>query len=99
MQLSRRRAPTSGDNTVHFPRLECWNPLTKVATIAAEVNKQRILCRISLDVLRKKFKASVEAPMDAVADNRTALQAAARKLIEAKAFEDDGSIRIRLRDT
>jgi hypothetical protein len=99
MQLSRRRAPTSGDDTVHFPRLECWNPMTKVATIAAEINKQRILCRISLDVLRKKYKASVEAPMDAVADNRAALQAAARKLIEAKAFEEDGSIRIRMRDT
>ena len=99
MQLSRRRAASDGDDVISFPRLECWNPMTKVATIAAEVNKQRILCRISLDVLRKKFKASAEAPMEAVADNRVALQAAARKLIEAKAFEEDGSIVIRQRDT
>ena len=92
MQLSRRRTSTDGDNVISFPRLECWNPMTKVATIAAEVNKQRILCRVSLDVLRKKFKASADAPMDAVADNRAALQAAARKLIEAKAFQEDGSV-------
>jgi len=99
MQLSRRRTVSDEDSTVSFPRLECWNPMTKVATIAAELNKRRILCRISLDVLRKKFKASPEAPMEAVAANRAALQEAARKLIEAKAFEEDGSIVIRQRDT
>lgn len=98
MQLSRRRSNSDEDNIVSFPRLECWNPMTKTATIAAEVNKRRILCRISLDVLRKKFKASTEAPMQAVADNRAILQEAARKLIEAKAFEEDGSILIRQRE-
>ena len=99
MQLSRRRSASDEDTAVSFPRLECWNPMTKTATIAAEKNKRRILCRISLDVLRKKFKASAEAPMEAVAENRLALQEAARKLIEAKAFEEDGSILIRQRDT
>ncbi len=99
MQLSRRRAASDQDDVISFPRLECWNPMTKVATIAAEMNKRRILCRISLDVLRKRFKASPEAPMEAVAKNRAALQAAALKLIEAKAFEEDGSILIRSRDT
>ena len=98
MQLSRRRSTSDEDNTVSFPRLESWNPMTKVATIAAEVNKRRILCRISLDVLRKKFKASPDAPMIAVAENRLVLQDAARKLIESKAFEEDGSIIIRQRE-
>jgi hypothetical protein len=72
--------------------------MTKVATIAAEMNKRRILCRVPLDVLRKKFKASAEAPMVAVAEHRAAIQAAARKLIESRAFEEDGSILIRQRD-
>jgi hypothetical protein len=99
MQLSRRRAAADDDNLITFPRLECWNPMTKVATIAAEMNKRRILCRVPLDVLRKKFKASAEAPMDAVAEHRAAIQAAARKLIESRAFEEDGSILIRQRDT
>ena len=98
MQLSRRRSASDEDNTVSFPRLESWNPMTKVATIAAEMNKRRILCRISLDVLRKKFKASPDEPMVAVAENRLALQDAARKLIESKAFEEDGSIIIRQRE-
>lgn len=98
MQLSRRRSTSDEDTTVSFPRLECWNPMTKMATIAAEMNKRRILCRISLDVLRKKFKASTETPMQAVAENRAILQEAARKLIEAKAFEEDGSILIRQRE-
>jgi len=98
MQLSRRRAASDDDNLITFPRLECWNPMTKVATIAAEMNKRRILCRVPLDVLRKKFKASAESPMDAVAEHRAAIQAAARKLIESRAFEEDGSILIRQRD-
>ena len=92
MQLSRRRSASDEDNTISFPRLESWNPMTEVATIAAEVNKRRILCRISMDVLRKKFKASPDEPMTAVAENRLALQDAARKLIETKSFEEDGSI-------
>ena len=99
MQLSRRRAASDDDNLITFPRLECWNPMTKVATIAAEMNKRRILCRVPLDVLRKKFKACAETPMDAVAEHRAAIQAAARKLIESRAFEEDGSILIRQRDT
>ena len=98
MQLSRRRAASDDDNEITFPRLECWNPMTKVATIAAEMNKRRILCRVPLDVLRKKFKASADAPMAAVAEHRAAIQAAARKLIESRAFEEDGSILIRQRD-
>jgi len=98
MQLSRRRSASDEDNIVSFPRLESWNPMTKVATIAAEVNKRRILCRISLDVLRKKFKASPDEPMVAVAENRLVLQDAARKLIDSKAFEEDGSIIIRQRE-
>ena len=98
MQLSRRRSASDEDNIVSFPRLESWNPMTKVATIAAEVNKRRILCRISMDVLRKKFKASPDAPMVAVAENRVILQDAARKLIDAKSFEEDGSIVISQRE-
>ena len=55
--------------------LECWNPLTKVATIAAQVDKRRVLCRISMEVLQKKFHASTDEPIRAVAENRSVLQA------------------------
>ena len=72
--------------------------MTKVASIAAEVNKKRVLCRVSLAVLQARFHASAEEPMQAVAENRSALRAAARKLIEKQAFEEDGSIVLRSKD-
>jgi len=83
---------------ISFPRLECWNDATKVATVAAAQNKKRILCRVSLALLAEKYGASENTPMQIIAEHRDAIQDAARKLIEADAFEDDGSILIRLRD-
>lgn len=88
----------SGDAGNIFPRLESWNGVAKVATIAAQVNKQRVLCRISQKTLSDKFGASIERPMQSVAKHRVAIQEAARKLIENKAYEEDGSILIQARD-
>ena len=98
MYLTRYQTKGSDLNEISFPLLESWNPLTNTATIAAEVNNKRVLCRISLSVLKKKFRASTEEPMQAVAANRVMLQAAARRLIEAKGYEEDGSIMIRQKD-
>jgi hypothetical protein len=72
--------------------------MTKVATVAAEVNKKRVLCRISLEILREKFGASEEESMRSVTQHRTAIQEAARKLIENQVYEEDGSVLIRARD-
>ena len=83
---------------ISFPKLECWNPMTKVATVAAEVNKKRVLCRISLEILRDKFGASVEEPKQSIAQHRTAIQEAARKLIENEVYGEDGSVLIRAHD-
>lgn len=92
--------PTAGaDNSgISFPKLECWQPMTKVATIAAEVNKKRVLCRVSLDILVDKFGASEEDPMSSVARHRSAIQQAARNLIENQVYEEDGSVTIRAQD-
>ena len=98
MYLTRHQTKASDVNEISFPMLESWNPMTKVASIAAEVNKKRVLCRISMAVLKKKFRASTDTPMQAVAENRVVLQAAARRLIEAEGYEEDGSIVIRLKD-
>ncbi len=51
-----------------------------------------------MKVLRKKFHASTNEPMRAVAENRSVLQAKARTLIANGAFEEDGSIIIRSKD-
>ena len=98
MYLTRHKTSTSGESEITFPMLECWNPMTKVATIAAQVDQKRVLCRISLELLQKRFRASADEPMRAVAENRAVLQAKARKLIESEAFEEDGSIVIRSKD-
>ena len=98
MQLTPHRPPVSDNTGVSFPKLECWNPMTKVATIAAEVNKKCILCRISQDVMEDKYGTSEEEPMQTVVQHRAAIQEAARKLIENNVFEEDGSVLIRASD-
>lgn len=72
--------------------------MTKVATIAAQVDGKRVSCRISSAALQKKFFASADAPMKAVTENRSQIETAARKLIENKAYEEDGSIVIQFKD-
>jgi len=83
---------------ISFPRLESWNTSTKVATIAANVDKNRVLCRISLEILRDKFGASEKEPMQSVVKHRTAIQEVVRTLIENRGYEEDGSILIRASD-
>ena len=98
MNISNNRNSSKNDGKITFPKLECWNPMTNVATIAAQVSDRRVLCRVSMAVLRDKFSASEEEPMVAVTENRIVLEAAAKALIEKKAFELDGNIIIRGRD-
>jgi hypothetical protein len=72
--------------------------MTKVATIAADVSKKRVLCRVSMDILIDKFGEMEEGPLRMLAANRVYLQDAARRLIERDAYEEDGSIVIRAGD-
>ena len=95
MYMSRYKSSGVDDNTITFPLLECWNPMTKVATVAAQVGGRRVMCRISFKLLKKKFKAIEDQPMVSVSQNRTVIELAARKLIENQSFEEDGSIMIR----
>lgn len=98
MKITRNKTAISRDTEIHFPRLECWNDVTKMATIAAQVNKQRVLCRISQKTLGNIFGASKEEPMQSVAQHRITIQEAAKALIESNSFEEDGSILILERD-
>ena len=98
MDLTSYKTSSTDEPDISFPKLECWNPMTKMATIAAQVHESRVLCRISMEVLQKKFHASTDEPMRAVAENRSVLQAKARMLIKNEAFEEDGSIIIRMKD-
>ena len=81
-----------------FPKLESWNGAIKMATIAATVDNKRVLCRISMDILRDNFGASEEDPMRSLIENRTIIQEVATTLIENEKYEGDGSILIRACD-
>lgn len=99
MLLTNHRTSKAGASTgIIFPKLECWNPVTEVATVAAEVDKQRVLCQISIQILKDKFGIEDGAPMSYIARHRIAIQDAARKLIENGSYEEDGSILIREQD-
>lgn len=98
MQLTHYKTSSASGSEISFPQLECWNSLSKVATIAATINKNRVLCRISLQILQDNFGASESKPMESVVLHRKTLQAAARKLIEQGAYEEDGSITIQAKD-
>jgi hypothetical protein len=83
---------------ISFPRLECWNNMTKMATVVAEVDKKRVLCRISSESLRVKFGASDDKFMQSVVQNRMTIQEAAKRLIERDGYEEDGSVLIQTAD-
>ncbi|MES9845602.1 MAG: DUF1488 family protein [Candidatus Sedimenticola sp. 6PFRAG5] len=98
MQLNRRRVSITENTVIQFPGYESWNSMTSMATVAADVDKERILCRISLEILEEKFGTLEDPPMRSLVSHRAAIQVAARKLIENAAFEEDGSILIRSGD-
>jgi hypothetical protein len=83
---------------ISFPRLECWNDMTKMATVVADVDKKRVLCRISSESLKVKFGASDDKLMQSVVQHRVAIQEAAKRLIERDDYEADGSILIKTAD-
>lgn len=83
---------------ISFPKLECWNNMTNMATLVADVNKKRVLCRISLMSLRDKFGDFDEELMPLVARHRPAIHSAAINLIERENYEEDGSILIKTQD-
>ena len=80
---------------IYFPPLQCWNPETKVITIAAQVSGKRVSCRVSFRDIKKKFHVFNDDAMAVAKQHRTELENAARKLINSNSYEEDGSIRIR----
>ncbi len=98
MQTTPYRTSSELNSGIIFPRLESWNSATETATIAADVNKKRVLCRIALCTLVDRFGASDESPMQLIEQYRFQIQEGARKLIEEEAYEEDGSVMIGLGD-
>ena len=92
------KTSTSKGSKISFPKLESWNPMLKVATIAIDMDKTRILCRISKEVLRSFCNDKTADPMNILKKHRSVFEQNALKLIEKKAYEKDGSLVIRKAD-
>ena len=69
-----------------------------MATIVAEIDRKRILCRVKAEVLSKKFQIIHENPMLTVAKHKDDIEKVIRNLISRMRFEEDGSILIRYDD-
>ncbi len=98
MNVVTNKQNKKDDGSISFPALQSWNPVTKVATIAAQVSGRRVLCRIRIDDLRKRYKIFSGEPMQSITNHRTEIEDAVKKLIEQKEFEEDGSIMIAYKD-
>jgi len=98
METIVHKKKKTDDDSITFPGLHCWNPVTEVITIAAQVSGDRVSCRIDFADIESKFKVVSEEPLIAVKTYRKEIETAARKLIENKKFEEDGSILINFKD-
>ena len=98
MIVNSYKAKQTDDETVSFPHLQCWNPTTETAIIAAQYRGRRVSCRVKIIDLRKKFHYFPDQPMELVTKYRVEIEQAARKLIERKEFQEDGSIKIKYKD-
>jgi hypothetical protein len=90
----QNKSNSSAGSKISFPKLESWNPLHQVATIAIEVDKKRVLCRIPKEVLQLVDTDKALDPMHILKDNRSLFECKAVELIETKSYEADGSIQI-----
>ena len=98
MNIVVNRKKKNADGKILFPALECWNPETEVMTIAATVSGNRVSCKVAYTVLKRCFKDLSDTPMENVKRYRKRIEDAARTLIQAKRFQNDGSIKIEVED-
>ncbi len=85
----------SSTDPIIFPKLESWNPMQNIATIAIDVDKKRVLCRIHQDVIRLVVEDKTLDPMRILKNKRSIFELKAKSLIEDNLYEADGSIEIR----
>ena len=98
IMLVHKSKKKTGDGSISFPDLQCWNPQTSVATIIAEINGERINCRIKISELKKKFPLVADDPMKSITKHRKEIVKVSKIIIEKNRFEKDGSIKIELED-
>ena len=96
IQLVHRRKRV-GNGGITFPNLQCWNPVTKVVTFIAEIDGERIDCKITVSELNKYPEVSID-PLMSIQLNKVPLESIARMKIENGKFDKNGSIQIKYSD-
>ena len=94
MNVIVHKKKKTNDGKIQFPGMHCWNPVTEVVTIAAQVGGNRVSCKVDYSDIARCFEELSETPMETVKRYRVQLENAARELIENKTYEKDGSIKI-----
>ncbi len=92
IQLVQKRK-RGGNGSITFPNLQCWNPETKVVTFIAEIDGERIDCKIKVSELNKYPEFSND-PLISIRLNKISLESIARLKIENGKFNKNGSIQI-----
>ena len=84
---------------INFPQGEAWDPLNDRATFPAEVDRRRVLCRISWEALTDHFGGDRGGdPVEPLRANRATIEARAETFIRAGRFEADGSVLLQTGD-
>jgi hypothetical protein len=82
-----------------FPHVETWDGSNDQATFPANVDGERMLCRISWEALTDHFGGDRGGdPVEPMRANRITIETKAEALIRAGHFEEDGSVLLRTSD-
>lgn len=92
------RPYSSRETGTSFPQLECWSPITKTATFAAQVDGRRVICHLAATLLLRRYPECAPDPMRALTEHRAAIQSAALRIIERGGYEPDGTVVVRESD-
>jgi len=83
---------------IDFPFGEYWQPLQSFVGFRAMIGKDRIDCHVSQKALVKHFKGKGEDPLLVFKANRPAIEAVARRMIEARSKSAEGPVTIDTED-
>jgi hypothetical protein len=97
MKLSHFKAPSVTEGNISFPVMQCWNPVTRCVSIAADVGGQRVLCRIAEAMITEHFPDSELSATAIVAAHRKRFEGAATRALGSRRTAE-GSIDLRHED-
>jgi uncharacterized protein DUF1488 len=84
--------------TIEFPFGEYWQPLQNFVGFRAMVNNDRLDCHMEQKALVRYFKGKGKDPLEVFKANRKAIEAVARRMIEARKTDAEGPMAMSVDD-